>query len=506
MIEDTMSQEVPDEGLASSPAVDIADDGSLPRAFAEAAIAELQQEGDPISQPDQLSNSMKSDQEVKIIESNGNVENEQRLQVEPKKLDSVVETSSQSDRKTEATPYCPQTGQLHSILVSFGYDLCLRCNQTGLIKAEASKAPVNSSGDQKSKADNHLSESDVAPQDTNISYAVEYRDAGNHVISKEPWTGPFDLVSARKGAGSKKTSIFDVVTILKTTIRADSRRLSLDARVIMREGILNNPKIGVTIAGSKVVIYSRDIIQQLASVTSYYPSINFASQALEMSEPYPLIAHHLSELEALAAKNGTNPVTSHQKEVETPQMDDTSKNGPEDKKSDLRLLLDFMASIYKDHIINERERHKQQLCTFRMLWLLFKPGDTVYCHIRGRLAAYVVQEVRKGPPGLSDLKAKDSYEILLWNLNFDGQLVGRCAHKVIMPPFEGERAINTLRVFPCQYNDMHDEGKLRKKLEAYGKQWYELLTGRQVHYSGKLLDPQNKDVGSSSPTIHPADR
>lgn len=500
VINETMSKEVSSEGLASPAAVDVVGDGSPAGALTEATSAERQQEETSVARPDQPSDSIESDKEAKVVESNNNLDDKQQLQVQPQKLDLAVAAPSDQDRNPEASPYCPQIGQQHSVLVDFGYSSCPKCKQTLLTTAGVSDAPAGSShgdantSDQHKSADNDLSQPDAAPedatteaQDANISYVVEYRDAGDYRITSEPWSGPFDLVSARKGAGEKKTSIFDVVTVLKTTIRADSSRAQYEVRDIMNDGILENPKIGVTVEGSKVVIHSPEIIKQLASVASYYPSIDFASQTLEMREPYPFIGHHFDELEVLAAKTETP-----QDNTNALQLNDNSENGPENRKTHLRLFLDFMTSVYQDRIINERARHEKQLCTFRMLWLLFKPGETVYCQTRGHLAAYVVQDVRKGPPGLSDLTAKDPYEIRLWNLNFDGEFVGRCAHVVFITPFEGERAIMTLKAFPCQYKDNSDGGKHRQRLEAYGKEWYGLLTGRQVHYSGKLLDPPNK--------------
>ncbi|KAI0201137.1 P-loop containing nucleoside triphosphate hydrolase protein [Astrocystis sublimbata] len=80
----------------------------------------------------------------------------------------------------------------------------------------------------------------------------------------------------------------------------------------------------------------------------------------------------------------------------------------------------------------------------------------------------------------------------MWSLDFDGRFVGRRARSEIIPHFEGERAITELKVFPCDYYDRRDDGKLRRRLEQHGKQWYESLVGRQVYYSGRLVGSKNK--------------
>ncbi|KAF7518675.1 hypothetical protein G7054_g13374 [Neopestalotiopsis clavispora] len=508
-----MSHEIPDVGLASSVAVDVEKDGNTPGALTEATSAEQQQDRISTTLPYQPSDTIERGEEVKFVDSNVNVDDERQLQVQPQKLDVAVAMPSHPNWNPEASLYCPQIGQQHSVLVDFGYSSCPKCKQTLLKKKRISDTPASSShgdentSDQHRNADDHSGQPDASPedttteaQDTNISYVVEYRDAGNYQIISEPWSGPFDLVSARKGAGEKKTSIFDVVTILKTTLRADPDRSESEIGGIIFDGILENPSIGVIVDGSKMVIHSPDIIKELASVASYYPSINFASETIEMREPYPLIAHHFDGLEDLAARNETAQSLTPDDIVKASQIDDTSGEGPEIRKTDLRLLLDFMTSVYKDDIKNERERHNRQSCTFRMLWLLFKPGETVYCQDKGRLAAYVVQEIEKIRPDPTDFRqdpsdsiGKEVYKIGLWNLGFDGQFVGRCTRTVTITRFEGERSIMTLKAFPCHFFDMHDDGKYRQELEADGKQWYELLTGRQVQYSGKLLDDPNKD-------------
>jgi hypothetical protein len=513
-IKETMSQ----VGSHGEPAPQTAgdrqseEDGSTAGTLIEASIAERQQVENSPSRPHQLSGSTESDQEMRPIESGSNVDNEQQLQAKPKKLESIVATTFRPDRNVDASPFCPQNGHPHSILVDFGCSSCPKCKQ--ILSGVSDTPDRNPDEDENTKSvDDHSSQPDAAPEDaskesrsTSISYMVEYRDAGDFWITNERWGGPFDLATARKGVEERqKSPIFDVVTVLRTTINSDLNPYGIDGEYYKKRAILNNPKIGITVQGSKVIIHSQNIIDEISSVTSYYPSINFGAAKFEIEEPYPLIAHHIDELEARAPRADPSRELNLDGYVETPQPDNFSQTGAENVKNDLRLFLDFATSVYKDHIKNEKERYERGMCTFRMLWLLFKPGATVYCQYRGHLAAFVVQEVSNSP-GLSDFVTKDSYVVRLWYLEFDGEFVGRCAHELQIAHFEGERAIKTLKVFPCEYIDKYDGGELRQKLEAYGKRWYEMLTGRQVHYSGKLLDPPNKDVSFLFLIVHYAVR
>ena len=119
---------------------------------------------------------------------------------------------------------------------------------------------------------------------------------------------------------------------------------------------------------------------------------------------------------------------------------------------------------------------------------------TVYYETGNSLAACVVSHVEMDRGILSPSTRKDPYKIHIWSLDFDGRFVGRRTDMVTVPKFEGERAITSLKVFPCDYLDRTDEGVTRQRLERHGKRWYESLVGRQVYYSGSLVDSRNKNV------------
>jgi len=62
--------------------------------------------------------------------------------------------------------------------------------------------------------------------------------------------------------------------------------------------------------------------------------------------------------------------------------------------------------------------------------------------------------------------------------------VGRRQHEVTIAPFEGEREITSLRVFPAEFIDSSPELSPRKRLEDRGEKFYSMLLGKQMDYNG----------------------
>jgi hypothetical protein len=133
-----------------------------------------------------------------------------------------------------------------------------------------------------------------------------------------------------------------------------------------------------------------------------------------------------------------------------------------------------------------------------MLWLLFKPGKTVYMESGGQLYAYVIRsmEVDKGILSATSRLQSPQYVVELWNLDFDGRFVGRTCTLVTIAHFDGERQVTSLKIFPCEFIDRQDNGETRRNLEDLGAKWYSYLRGRQLFYSGELIGPPKRQVNT----------
>jgi len=340
-----------------------------------------------------------------------------------------------------------------------------------------------------------------------VSYSIEYQDAGRHHITEQPWPRLFNISDARQHNRATNNSPFVVTTVLDTSILPNTIRTSVETRHSFQDRILENPDVALSVQGMKVTIYSQVIIQALREVVTYYPCTNLRSSKLEILEPFCIIAHHISELESYNATcrdsetswttGERNPDSTLGLGASTLMLEatpDTSASTDGTTPGHIRLLLDFFKKACPVEII-DREKNlyamEPPLCTFRMLWLAFKPGTTVYVKSEGRIAARVVQSVDVDSGILSNpAREPSAYVLRLWYLDFDGYKVGRRCCSETIHPFESESEIMSLNVFPCAFLDKMDDGKNRRELEAYGRKWFSFLKGGRANYLGPSLQSQ----------------
>lgn len=359
--------------------------------------------------------------------------------------------------------------------VKLGWARCSYC------KLDLSKLTMFFNGPEKDsnmKADKrYLGAESEGPRDEVIaSHLVEYLVVNGSSMGVITWPEPFDLARARSIAQKsvQQAPAFQMITLVRTSVRSldshEYRKLAKGFR-----SIITSPDISLDVSTTSIRILSKDIIRDISDVVSYYPAVKLNGQTMHLEEPYSIIAHHQQLLES---RQNLSKSTSH--------------------------LIGFVKeSMFKDNIREEEAQNKDGFCTFPMLWLLYKPGETVYAEIKGELFAFVIGFVNS-PHGLfSSLKAMhQKYEIVVWNLDFDGHYVGRCSRSLFIEPFEGTRDISTLKVVPSRFIDKKDGGETRRRLERLGRQWYELLPGRAIQYSGlgrqKGWDRTNRYVCSTT--------
>ncbi|RGP77951.1 p-loop containing nucleoside triphosphate hydrolase [Fusarium longipes] len=386
---------------------------------------------------------------------------------------------------TNTSLWCSLTGRSHADLWEFGLDECPRCEQSlerpphpeaptvPLPLGIATRAGKKSTTKGSSKA---------------ILHAVEYRDNGNITIGSEPWEGEFDLDSL----GLADTPAFEIVHVLLTSIQANMNRQDWEAERLIESGILKKPNMRAKIISKRLTVHSPSLLNIIRNYVRYYPSATANSSSLWLEEPFALVAHHYKELQGHWDANKTKVVQ------ETTGTDIEGITVDEDEEvtglRHLGWLLDFFKKAVLDEMTKEQDRHARDMCTFRMLWLLFKPGMTVYHESGGHLGAYVLQSVDTDPGILSIVAPMQPkpYKIKVWSLDFDGKYVGRVGKSITIAPFEGERPIRSLQLVPCRAFDRDDNGTWRTELEERGKRWYQLLPGGQVHYSGPVLETKRQ--------------
>lgn len=231
--------------------------------------------------------------------------------------------------------------------------------------------------------------------------------------------------------------------------------------------------------GSMIRIHSRPILKALRRFVSYWPDKNLTGYSISIFEPYSIIFHHLDQLVAYQATYQTSAEAS----ISSPQLLAESETCDENTHQHIQVLRDFLDNNHQVVIMEEQLRHCQTpaVATYPMLWMLLKPGVTVFTKIERKLAACVISHVDYEP---NVFRNSGAYHLQLWYLDFDGRYVGRRNNSATVVPFAGEMNISSLDVVPADIFDKEDGGGMRRQLEERGEKWYNLLTPRLMHYKG----------------------
>lgn len=401
-------------------------------------------------------------------------------------IDSIRDTCSPGGEESHSTRegetarprilVCPKSRLCHACMIAFGWSTCSYCTLDFSKLSEFSLVEKSTNLDKNpgKEPDDYAKDKDDPWKD--ISHNVEYFDINGELMGSIPWAGPFDLTNAMLNArkGLKKSPAFQMITQVITSIDNRGRIYQPGERSGL-SSIIGNADISLHAKTTSIEIQSKNIIKSISDVVAYYPSIHLGGQILVLKEPFSIIAHHMQALELCYDPSGHTGI-----------------------------FLTFMReSIFKDWVREEEARNAKDLCTFQMLWLLFKPGDTVYAEVDGDLLAFVIVSVEPPDGILSSSKVSNQwYEMRVWNLDFDGRYVGRRVRTLYIEHFEGERDIRTLKLIPCRFVDNQDGDTTRTKLQDLGKQWYELLPGRAIQYSGMTKGKEARQVRRRSKPIN----
>ncbi|RDW60324.1 hypothetical protein BP5796_11930 [Coleophoma crateriformis] len=435
-----------------------------------------------ISQPSADGNDKRdeSTDDVENLETmpDGASSQQQETKYEKEKEGENGEARTLDSENPHLTYWCPASGSPHSTYLDGYYDSCPICGQS-LARPEFPSAK----------------EQELQVRGSKIVHEVEYRDATNLIIDSIEWGRPFDLEQEtnKKSKFQKRTTnttVFKVVHVLGTSIPGDDTRSISGRRTILDDGIIGNPRVAVSVLNIKLVILSQPLINALQDIATYDTGLELNGGNVTLQEPYLLVAYHISELESfklnLAKRTQEDSTTTQAANIDGVDKDVVVEH--------IGYLLDYMHSVFGDSIRQELTRYTDATpsCTYRMIWLLFKPGTTVYVKEEGKVNAYVIDSVDTGDAFLSS--PSKVVKIKLWNLDFDGRNITRVRHNVSLEQFDGQQPITSLPVVPGCYWDAEDGGKMRTTLEAEGKKWFKLLSGDQVYYSGELANRKRQTV------------
>ncbi|KAF2473443.1 uncharacterized protein BDR25DRAFT_282983 [Lindgomyces ingoldianus] len=234
--------------------------------------------------------------------------------------------------------------------------------------------------------------------------------------------------------------------------------------------------------GEKYIqINSAAVVNALRAVVEYCPGQNLIGDSITISEPYTILVHHEKELATYRENFAPGKLEDHSNDSQSCLVE-------EDTYEHLGLVLEFLQQTLKDSLEKERARHERErpVTTYDMLWTLFRPGIDVYFDTQscGIFDSYVVRsvdwEINNGSPV--------RYTIGLWNLYYNAIYVGPRIYTAVVLPFDGEKEIADLDIFPCEFlrEDKHKETPeaMRKRLEERGKMFYRLTSKQCMWYDG----------------------
>ncbi|KAL1857100.1 hypothetical protein Daus18300_010443 [Diaporthe australafricana] len=316
-----------------------------------------------------------------------------------------------------------------------------------------------------------------------VGYSNKFLYDSNKVVVTESWPHVLDLDRDRENvtATANVEPVVELVTIVKTNITESP--YTRDSTYTTAT-ILSNSKVATNHVGLEVVVNSRRVIEALKRMITYYPNLDLSGTSLKIAEPYAVFFHFRDEIkDYLRTYPGS---TGYQSNYQHPCAKRTDfKACDEETYAHLGAMQEVIEKQCLEEVEEEIGLHHEtpSLATYRMLWLLFKPGTKVYRSERGRWTAGVVLSV--GMDKAIQTKG-DALRIRYWNLGFDGFRLGRWEGDCFIKPFEGTRRIIELEICPSSFYDVKDSGLLRDTLIDQGKQYWKLIPGSQVDYSGKL--------------------
>lgn len=144
-------------------------------------------------------------------------------------------------------------------------------------------------------------------------------------------------------------------------------------------------------------------------------------------------------------------------------------------KEHAKFILDFMKTDLGDisrMVDNFESVTPPNLVKFSDLWMLYRPGTTVYSRADGEWEAFVVDsldgmQVRK--PSSDSSHALTRLDVTTWSVNFDGEVYGRVWSIHCVAPFRGVREISSLPLVPERF--LSDGKAIRESLLSRGREF-----------------------------------
>ena len=225
-------------------------------------------------------------------------------------------------------------------------------------------------------------------------------------------------------------------------------------------------------------IHSKRVLDCLRKNIKYYPDLGLALDQPEVSFEYPYRAliHYYDELQGMRADCSTDYATA---------PESSTLLNPRTRE-DLDVVLGYLETIYTNEIQPDLHMHKQDppVAKFDSLWLLFKPGDTVFARIKGQLMFFKVLSANREIDKAGD--PTGPWSIIVWGLYFDGYLLRRQSRKFKIHEYHGAKEIQKLPVKPIAY--LEESDGTEEDHIARGKEYYHFICHAPLYrrYNGPV--------------------
>ncbi|KAH9884003.1 hypothetical protein F4778DRAFT_578486 [Xylariomycetidae sp. FL2044] len=338
----------------------------------------------------------------------------------------------------------PEALQLKGVKVNDDPKARPEDNRTDSISGDGSKDSISSDGGKKGEQ---------FSQNAKIRYIQQYRNAeSGHLLDSKRMPGP----SEQRPTGNNTLTgvVFDVIkTYMGTGLQAKTTRCT-----------------------TSLYLHSAPIKHALQSVVQYYPRYNLGGNVI--SWPYVNLVHHYEELKGYANRCALKV------ESDSCLM---NRNVPEH----VGLLLEFLDREIMDAIRLEKERNDRQQYTFDLAWLALRPGATILWQGDSRSDSIpgVVSYVKGGTH--ESLGAP--WTIKFWNLEYDGEYLGRVLHTVTIDRFEGEKEM-PFEVVVESPSSTPSSVKLASRAITGGAYWEFARTRQYQSYCGHTAEFPFKEV------------
>lgn len=288
-------------------------------------------------------------------------------------------------------------------------------------------------------------------------------------------------------------------------------------------------------AGMILTINSEVILEAIHSVAPGYPDLAFDGDSLIVAEPFCVLLQFRKEMleyrDSLERSESVSKSRQDKQPVERiqgPMADGrSSMSKPSTELSSsqrahhITEIYNFLDQRYSAAIAAEQQRWRQTepVCTFEWAWLLFTPSTLVYERTTDSdqlPRAFLVESFSlrglfnhdrhsKKPivkPSRLDARQKlklrhrlRKITILLTYLRHDGRKWISGKRKVDILPFNGERLITNLPVYPVGYlND--PQGDIRARLIQRGRRYHMMASRGIFEYHGQTLSGTRRWLNS----------